>query len=209
MILGIETSTPQASLAIWDPDREEVVWEKAFTSHRAHNSVIFEPMEEALSEWKSALSGIVVGTGPGTYSGVRVGIAVAHGVSLPLGIPVCGMTSLEAWSKEEGTYRVVGDARRKSFFVAEVNDFQLQGEPGLYDEVELNKLLDEANAQGLSVFSADRSVVEGFEGCVLAYPDAGCLAHRAAEKGISNWETGKAVEPYYLRPPYITTPKKR
>lgn len=209
MILGIETSTPQPSLAIWDPEREEVVWEKTFTSHRAHNSVIFEPLEEAIANWKSDLSGIVVGTGPGTYSGVRVGIAVAHGISLPTGIPVCGMTSLEAWSEEQSTYRVVGDARRKSFFFAEVNDFQLQREPGLYEEAELKALLDGAFAHGLSVFTADQSVVERFEGCVLAFPHASCLARRAAEKGISHWETEKPVEPYYLRPPYITVPKKR
>jgi tRNA A37 threonylcarbamoyladenosine modification protein TsaB len=48
MILGIETSTPHASLALWDPAVGSVVWEQTFSSDRAHNSVIFEPLREAL-----------------------------------------------------------------------------------------------------------------------------------------------------------------
>lgn len=208
MILGIETSTPQASLAIWDSESRSVVWEKSFTSHRAHNSVIFEPLAEALESWQESLTGIVVGTGPGTYSGVRVGIAVAHGISLPLGIPVCGMTSLEAWTSGNDTYRVVGDARRKSYFFAEVNGRQLQGEPELHTGEKLGELLDDAFSSGLSVFTADRSVAEHFEGCALAYPEAAILACRAADGGKAVWDSKVPLEPYYLRAPYITTPKK-
>ena len=82
MILGIETATPRASLALYDRDADEVLWSRDFTTERAHNGVIFEPVSEMLEQYRDQLTGIVVGVGPGSYSGVRVGIAVANGLGL-------------------------------------------------------------------------------------------------------------------------------
>ena len=74
MILAIETSTTKASLALMQPESGEVLWESAFESDRLHNAKIFDPVIEALDLCREKLQQIIVGLGPGSYSGIRVGI---------------------------------------------------------------------------------------------------------------------------------------
>ena len=149
MILGIETATTRASLALYDRDADEVLWSRDFTTERAHNAVIFEPVSEMLEQYRDQLTGIVVGVGPGSYSGVRVGIAVANGLGLSLGVPTMGRSSLEAWDVSEDTYVVISDARRKSYAVAEVIDRRVTGEPDLIDAEVLEAKLSELAAGGV------------------------------------------------------------
>lgn len=63
------------------------------------------------------LTGIVVGTGPGSFTGTRIGLAVARGLALSLDVPVAGVSTLEALaSAVDGAFPVV-DARRGEVFV--------------------------------------------------------------------------------------------
>lgn len=208
MILGIETSTPRASLALYDRDADKVLWSHDFTTERAHNAVIFEPVSEMLEHYRDQLTGIVVGVGPGSYSGVRVGIAVANGLGLSLGVPTMGRSSLEAWDLSEDTYAVISDARRKSYAVAEVVDRRVMGEPDLVDAEGLEAKLSEFASSGIPRYSADAKVVETFVGLSLAHPDAVQIAKRAGELSPENW-LEVPLEPHYLRAPYITSPKQR
>ena len=64
------------------------------------------------------LTGIVVGTGPGSFTGTRIGLAVARGLALSLEIPVAGVSTLDALAHAtDGAFPVV-DARRGEVFVA-------------------------------------------------------------------------------------------
>jgi tRNA threonylcarbamoyladenosine biosynthesis protein TsaB len=58
------------------------------------------------------LDGVVVGTGPGSFTGVRIGLATARGLALGLGVPVAGVSTLHAFS---GGQPVI-DARRGEVF---------------------------------------------------------------------------------------------
>jgi tRNA threonylcarbamoyladenosine biosynthesis protein TsaB len=63
------------------------------------------------------LTGIVVGTGPGSFTGTRVGLAVARGLALSLDLPVAGVSTLDALAAgHPGAFPVV-DARRGEVFV--------------------------------------------------------------------------------------------
>jgi tRNA threonylcarbamoyladenosine biosynthesis protein TsaB len=68
------------------------------------------------------LTGIAVGTGPGSFTGLRVGLATARGLAFALGVPVAGVSTLEALSAGAPGALPVIDARRGEVFV-------LQGEP--------------------------------------------------------------------------------
>lgn len=209
MILAIESSLPEASLALLDRESGEVCWRDGFTSLRAHNAVIFKPLREALDRCGGSLDLIVIGRGPGSYGGVRVGIAVANGLSLALGAPVLGLSSLEAVNSPEDSYAVIGDARRRTFFLAQVTHRELEGDPELVDDEGLIAALSELSAAGCPLFSSDPALVEAHEEVSLAFPSADRLALRAASLDPVAIEAlvGQPLEPHYLRAPYITTPK--
>lgn len=205
MILGIETSTPRASLALRDVATDTIVWSREFTTDRAHNAVIFSPIEEMLSTYRSELSGIVVGLGPGSYSGIRVGIAVANGLGLALGIPTLGVSSLEAWDVDADSHVILGDARRRSLFVAEVAERKLIDEPQLIDVDKAGPVLTPLYDRGLPCYTADRRVTEMVENVELAFP----AAERLPLTSPGSWPAAMPLEPHYLRAPYITTPKQK
>jgi tRNA threonylcarbamoyladenosine biosynthesis protein TsaB len=64
------------------------------------------------------LDGIVVGTGPGSFTGTRIGLAVARGLSLSLDTPVAGVSTLDALASAVGGAYPVIDARRGEVFVS-------------------------------------------------------------------------------------------
>jgi len=208
MILGIETSTSNASLALYDRASEDIVWHSHFVSQRAHNAVIFDPIEEIMTQYRDQLSGIVVGIGPGSYGGVRVGISVANGISLVLGIPVVGKPSLEGWGVDSDSWFVLGDARRKTTFVAEVENHQLVAEPKLISEEDIAERMDSLRETGRPLVTADESVAKRWEDIRLSYPEAENLCRIAGGRDPKDWEKSRPLEPHYLRAPYITTPKK-
>lgn len=215
MILAIETSTPDASLALFDDERQEVVWQAEFTSDRAHNAVIFEPLEKALQAVKD-LQTIVVGTGPGSYSGVRVGIAVANGVSLARGVPCFGISSLAALPTADGAgdYQVIGDARRGEFFITEVRSRTLQGEAEMMSADALAERLKNGD-DGLAIYTLEESVVARFAefdiAARLLRPSAAELAKvaSAVSPGERADRAELPLEPIYLRAPHITVAKKK
>jgi tRNA threonylcarbamoyladenosine biosynthesis protein TsaB len=69
---------------------------------------------DELVEDRAALTGIVVGRGPGSFTSIRIGLAVARSLSFALQIPVAGVSTLEAFSGGEP----VIDARRGEVFAA-------------------------------------------------------------------------------------------
>jgi tRNA threonylcarbamoyladenosine biosynthesis protein TsaB len=66
---------------------------------------------------KSSLEALVVGTGPGSFTSTRIGLAVARGLAVALDIPGAGVSTLDALgSVEPGAFPIV-DARRREVFV--------------------------------------------------------------------------------------------
>ena len=100
MILGIETSGARCAVALACGAR---VVRRIREMERGHAEALFPMIEEALAEAGAAyrdLSRIGVCTGPGSFTGVRVGIAAARGLAMGLGIPAIGIGRLEALAAE-------------------------------------------------------------------------------------------------------------
>lgn len=98
--LGIETSTPAGSLSLVS---EEGVLASSFVSclHLKHSNWIISEIDHILKLScikLSEISTIAVSTGPGSFSGLRVGYATAQGLSAGLDIPVIGVSTLDTIS---------------------------------------------------------------------------------------------------------------
>jgi tRNA threonylcarbamoyl adenosine modification protein YeaZ len=92
MILVVDTATAACSVALVDGDL--VVDERHELVGRGHAERLV-PMIEALLAGRRPLA-ILVDCGPGSFTGVRVGLAAAHGLAIGWGIPLTGYTSMAA-----------------------------------------------------------------------------------------------------------------
>jgi tRNA threonylcarbamoyladenosine biosynthesis protein TsaB len=97
IILGIETSSKIASVAVCDGTN--ALYAVQQNAGRTHSTILQPLIEETIRNAGvkfSDLDGIAVGVGPGSYTGIRIGIAAAKGIAFASGLPVCGVSSLEA-----------------------------------------------------------------------------------------------------------------
>ncbi|MPZ70147.1 MAG: tRNA (adenosine(37)-N6)-threonylcarbamoyltransferase complex dimerization subunit type 1 TsaB [Actinobacteria bacterium] len=123
LVLGIETSTPQASVAIGS---EQGVIASAMVSRGASYNEFLLPairfcLDEAGLDYRN-LGGVAVSLGPGLFTGMRVGVATAKALAQALSVPICGMPSLDLVAYEvrysSKTICVALDARRGEVFTA-------------------------------------------------------------------------------------------
>jgi len=96
VILGIDTSAGQCAVALLAGERVVV---RAAAMARGHAEALFPMIDEVLAEagaGPDALARIGVCTGPGSFTGIRAGVAAARGLALGAGIPAIGITRFEA-----------------------------------------------------------------------------------------------------------------
>ncbi len=199
--LAIELSTARGSVAV--AAGGEVLFETEFGAGRSHNALLFEPLGLALEKAGKRLAGIVVGTGPGSYTGVRIAIAAAHGVALSRQVPVAGVSSLLACGAVDD-YGVIGDARRGRLYVAEVRDGVLVEPIRLMPPDQVPVAMETA---ALPLWlSCDET--PPLAGLALAQPCARHLALMAAA-GRVDWQSEQPLQPHYLEGAFITTARKK
>ena len=80
-LLALDLSTAHGSIAVVRGG-SDVLFQSSFQSERSHNAQVFAPLRDALAAAGDGLTGIVIGNGPGSYTGVRIAIAAAQGVAL-------------------------------------------------------------------------------------------------------------------------------
>jgi tRNA threonylcarbamoyladenosine biosynthesis protein TsaB len=203
IILAIETSTTEGSIALLSGG--ECLLAQSFSSARSHNSQIFAPLADALELATPDL--VVVGTGPGSYTGARIGIAAGIGISLTHDARLIGLPSVcaAAIPDPEETYHLIGDARRGSYFYAEVTARQLARDPELIDAAALGRLLQD----DLRFYTFDLAPPAG--GIAVTNPSARILAGIAARLSDPEIATlaGAPVVPLYMSAPFVTAAKKR
>ncbi|HEY3235882.1 MAG TPA: tRNA (adenosine(37)-N6)-threonylcarbamoyltransferase complex dimerization subunit type 1 TsaB [Polyangiaceae bacterium] len=96
-VLGIETSTRRGSVALVDGD--QVVAHDEEEHPQGHDAHLLAQIERLLQRatWsRQSLERVAASVGPGSFTGLRVGLAVAEGLGLALGIQVVGVCSLRA-----------------------------------------------------------------------------------------------------------------
>jgi len=96
----------------------EVVASRTEFAPRGHAELLAGMVEAVLADAGVRPERIVVGTGPATFTGLRVGLVTARTLAYAWGIPVDGVCSLDALGAEYGTCTVVTDARRREVYWA-------------------------------------------------------------------------------------------
>ena len=128
-VLAIDTSTSRTSVAIIEAGT--ALFSGFLDGATAHGPSLPALVQEALAV--SEVDEVVVGMGPGPFTGLRVGIAFAQSFALACEIPVRGVCSLDGIAAQinEKDFIITVDARRKEVYWARYTDGVRVGEPAV------------------------------------------------------------------------------
>ena len=204
IVLALDTAGVDCAAAVYDSGSDSVMGEVTETIGRGHAEHLMHVVDEALAKAGVALSAIervVVTVGPGSFTGIRIGVAAARGFALSLNVPAIGVTTLEvmaatARAQNPGKSVLAAiDAKREEIYL---QSFAADGNP-----------LDEARA--VTIDEA-RAIAGAFDGMVTGTavarlsdappaerPDAFPIA-TVARLGAGK-PAGEKPKPLYLRGP--------
>lgn len=213
-ILALESAAGACSAALW---RDGAVQAHEFAEMARGHAEHLMPMARAVVAAAGAtftdLDGIAVTVGPGTYTGLRIGLAAAKGLGLATGRPVLGVSSLAAVADAAGDHPVIAVAletkRADIYFQIFERDLTPRTPAASASPAEAAAIL------GAMADVADVCLVGAAAPRVVAeapslranrnvrFPDAAVVAAMIA--------TGRATplppDPVYLRPPDVTPPR--
>lgn len=217
IVLGIETSTPQTSVALGT--EREILAATQLTGRARQDAVV--PAIEHLLRWTglelAAVGGVAVGLGPGLFTGLRVGVQAGKSIAQVLNVPIVGIASLDALAfGVRHTSRLIGavvDARRGEVFygfyrsvpggVMRVGEYQVAPPDHLAADVEA--LGEEVLLAGNGAILYRRQL-EGaggrveFASAVWAHPHAQALVELAVPRFLrEEFDRLLDVVPLYLR----------
>jgi len=196
VILAIDTATPAVTAGIVrrGGDNIDVLAERVTVDPRAHAEQLTPNVLAALRDagiTVNDLDTVVVGCGPGPFTGLRVGMATAAAYGQALGIPVYGVCSLDAIGIDTaGDVLVVTDARRRELYWARYHD-------GLRSEgPAVNAPADVPTDVGAVAGSPEHAAMFALPRQPAVYPTASGLAR------VVDWTAQpQPLVPLYLRRP--------
>ena len=195
VILAIDTATPAVTAGIVKLDGVEVLAERVTVDARAHAEQLTPNVLAALADaglTVNDLGAVVVGCGPGPFTGLRVGMATAAAYGHALGIPVHGVCSLDAIGVDTtGDALVVTDARRREVYWARYRDGVRIDGPAVDAPADVP-----ADAQAVAG-SPEHAALFDLPRLASVYPTAAGLV-----RAVADWTAEPApLVPLYLRRP--------
>lgn len=117
-IAAFETSTEWCSVALWLDGELSAIEERAGQAHSERVLPMLDRLAAQAGIPLASLSAVAYGAGPGSFTGLRIACGVAQGIAFARGIPVIGISTLEAIAEESGAPRVAAciDARMREVY---------------------------------------------------------------------------------------------
>ncbi|GFE23964.1 tRNA threonylcarbamoyl adenosine modification protein YeaZ [Streptomyces sp. SceaMP-e96] len=209
LLLALDTATPAVTVALHDGTR--VLAESRQVDARRHGELLLPAVDRVLAEAGHKLdevSDIVVGVGPGPYTGLRVGLVTAATFGAALGVPVHGLCTLDGLAHASGLtepFIVATDARRKEVYWARYGDARTRlTEPAVDRPADLADQVAGVPAVGAGALLYD-TVFTGVRREAPEHQSAAALAELAAGK-LAAGEELLPPQPLYLRRPDAQVP---
>ncbi|MBX9921299.1 MAG: tRNA (adenosine(37)-N6)-threonylcarbamoyltransferase complex dimerization subunit type 1 TsaB [Mycolicibacterium frederiksbergense] len=201
IVLALDTATPAVTAGIVEVGATIVTLaERTVVDARAHAERLTPNVVAALADsgkTMADLEAVVVGCGPGPFTGLRVGMATAAAYGQALGIPVHGVCTLDAIARAtRGEVLVITDARRREVYWARYRDGVRVAGPAVDAAAEVN-------ADGVQAVAGSPALAASF-GLPVIGPEYPTAAELVA--AVPDWrQEPEPLVPLYLRRPDAKT----
>jgi tRNA threonylcarbamoyladenosine biosynthesis protein TsaB len=196
---AVETSTEWCSVAVWR-DGEVVSLERRAVNR--HSELALPMLERLLKDFKE-LDAVAFGAGPGSFTGLRIACGIAQGLAFARGIPVLGVSTLEALAEEAGAERVIAclDARMREVYYA-----ALEKQGGRWREIVAAQCLPPESVKlpaGEWVGAGNGFAVYGDLGLKRIFPQVHPTAMAVARLAAPRLAVGEGVDAADAAPVYV------
>lgn len=219
-ILNIETATKNCSVSI-AKDGKTIVCEEVSNLGYSHAEKLHSFIEEVLLRSNlnyKELSAIAVSQGPGSYTGLRIGVSAAKGLCFALNIPLISVDTLEVLAKKlsinEGVIVPMIDARRMEVYSAIFDashkktraiEAEIITEDSFQDLKEIVYFVGDCAEKCKSVLTKENFIFRED----VVFPSANEISSLSYAKYLQeNFENVAYFEPFYLKDFLVTTSKK-
>jgi hypothetical protein len=202
-LLAIDTATSTVVVAAGALDGEPIAVETFVAGHRHSEHLLpaLERLVAAAGLGLAGLGGIIVGTGPGAFTGLRVGLATAKTLAHQLGVPIAGVSTAEALLAAAGRSSA-GDALRL-WLPAGPHD-RLAVDPGGSPRREADVPADGRTPTEIAVDLPGRASNEALDRGRAAVDG---LPAALLQLGAEHLARGELADPGRIVPEYVTPPR--
>lgn len=223
MLLAIDTATRMAGLALYDPARGWVLGEETWYSANNHSVELMPRLVRLLEQQGVApgdLTGLVVSRGPGSFTGLRIGLGVAKGIALARKLPVVGIPTLDVvaqphMNQRQPIWAVLQAGRGRicvGHWVRHRGRWRRRGD---YRLVSWEALCDQVEAPALlcgEIRTAEADLIRQRLGLSVAIASPASSLRRAAHLAELGWNRlarGEFDDAATLAAIYVTPPQVR
>lgn len=211
MILCVDSSARELVLALWDSEKQQLKAELWLDGPLTHGQMLMPSIQFLLQQTKGEISGLAICVGPGSFTGLRVGLATVQGLAFSKNLPIVGLSSLQIMAANQGelphTVWAIMDARQNMLYAAPFSwqDGQLLrlAEDGA---ARVERLLELIDKPAFLVGSGAMTYAEAFQQAGLTVQPARTvrgetLARLAAQAFMRKEQVSpEQLKPNYCRP---------